>query len=151
MTISEQQVREAVHAIWTVQLGLEIADAVLTADRFQGDTVTAAVQIHGDFTGSVLLRASRALVRRAAGIMFATRGGPVIDDDQRDVAGELANVIAGNLKAMVPGHSSISLPTIVEGSDYSVHSLDPSASRDVGFTLDGEPMVVTVVEHTINS
>jgi chemotaxis protein CheX len=151
MTISERQVREAVRAIWTVQLGLEIADAVLTADELQGDTVTASVNIHGDFTGSVLLRGSRALVRRAAEVMFVSHGGPVTDDDQRDVAGELANVIAGNLKALVPGHSSISLPTVIEGSAYSVHSLDASASREVGFTVDGEPMVVTVVEHTINS
>lgn len=147
MTISERQVREAVRAIWTVQLGLEIADAVLTADQLQGDTVTAAVHIHGDFTGSVLLRGSRALVRRAAEVMFASRGGPMTDDDQRDVAGELANVIAGNLKALVPGHSSISLPTVIEGTAYSVHSVDVRARQDVGFTLDGEPMVVTVVEH----
>ena len=151
MTISERQVREAVRAIWTVQLGLEIADAVLTPDELQGDTVTAAVHIHGDFTGSVLLRGSRALVRRAAEVMFASRGGSVTDDDQRDVAGELANVIAGNLKALVPGHSSISLPTIIEGAAYSVHSLDVRACQDVGFTLDGEPMVVTVVEHGSSS
>jgi chemotaxis protein CheX len=147
MTITEEQVRKAVHNIWSTQLALEVQDANLRSDTLEGPTITAAVHIHGDFLGGVRLRSSRALIRRAAAVMFACDEDQLTEDDQRDVVGELTNVIAGNLKALVPGHSSISLPTIIEGTDYSVWSLDVRSSQDVGFTLDDLPMVVTVVEH----
>jgi CheY-specific phosphatase CheX len=146
MTISQAQVRRAVHNIWATLLGLEIEPAELEADDVTGPSITAAVHIHGDFVGSVRLRSSRAVIRRAGAIMFAIDEDGLDGDDERDVAGELANVIAGNLKALLPGHSSISLPTIIEGSDYAVRSLDVKSSTDTGFTLDGEAIVVTLVE-----
>ena len=79
--------------------------------------------------------------------MFDLPAEQLADDDDRDVIGELANVIAGNIKALMPGSNSISLPTIVEGSDYHVSTLDVRSSADFSFTLDGESMTVTVMEH----
>jgi hypothetical protein len=46
----------------------------------------------------------------------------------------------------MPGENSLSLPTIIEGSDYRVSTVDVKRSDDFGFTLDGATMVLTVVE-----
>ena len=147
MSPNEAQIRSIVRTVWSTQLGLEILD-VDDADRSSSTpTMTAAIHISGDFHGGIRLECSRTIVRSAASIMFDLPADQLVDDDDRDVIGELANVVAGNIKALIPGTNSISLPTIVEGNDYRVSTLDVRSSAAYSFTLDGESMTVTVVEH----
>ena len=147
MNPNESQIRSIVRSVWSTQLGLEIQDVEGPIQSSPSQTMTAAIHISGDFHGGIRLECSRAIVRRAASIMFDLPAEQLADDDDRDVIGELANVIACNIKALMPGSNSISLPTIVEGSDYHVSTLDVRSSADFSFTLDGESMTVTVMEH----
>jgi CheY-specific phosphatase CheX len=41
-----------------------------------------------------------------------------VDDDVRDSIGELANMLGGNFKALLPRGTSLSTPSVVDGSDY---------------------------------
>jgi chemotaxis protein CheX len=109
--------------------------------------MTAAVQINGDFHGGIMIRCERDLLRRAAAIMFDQPEESLAREDEIDVIGELANVVAGNLKALYPGTNSISLPTIIEGTDYKVSAVDVRSSDEYVFTLDGAALIVTVIEH----
>ena len=147
MSPDESQIRSIVRSVWSTQLGLEIHDVEDAVQPTPSPTMTAAIHISGDYHGGIRLECSRAIVRRAASIMFDLPAEQLADDDDRDVIGELANVIAGNIKALMPGSNSISLPTIVEGSDYHISTLDVRSSVDFSFTLDGESMTVTVMEH----
>ncbi len=147
MNPDENQIRSIVHDVWSTQLGLSVEDLMDHAKTAETTTITAAIHITGDFRGGIRLESSRALVRRAASIMFDQPEDTMTREDELDVIGELTNVIAGNFKALIPGNSSLSLPTIVEGSDYQVSTVDVKTSDDYGFALDGEAMVVTVVEH----
>jgi len=146
MKPNESQVRSVVRSVWSTQLGLEIGDADGAA-RPAGDTMTAAIHINGDFRGGIRLHCSRVLLRRVTAIMFDLPEAELDDDDERDVIGELTNVVAGNIKAMIPGDNSISLPTIVDGSDYRVSTVDVRSSDSYSFSLDGETFTVTVIEH----
>jgi chemotaxis protein CheX len=67
-------------------------------------------------------------------------------EEIRDALGELTNVIGGNVKALFPGPSALSLPTVAVGSDYDLGVIDASATRTVSFTCDGQPLVVTLFE-----
>ena len=109
--------------------------------------MTAAIHITGTFHGGIRLHCTTAVVRRAASIMFGRPEGELAVEDDRDVIGELANVVAGNIKALIPGTNSISLPTIVEGEDYRVSTVEVRSVDNVAFELDGEPVIVTVIEH----
>ncbi len=130
MIPDEQLIRTVVRSVWSTQLGLAISDLPNPPDvRSTGATHTAVIHISGDFRGVVRLQASLAMVRR------------------RDVIGELANVVAGNLKALLAGSSNLSLPTIVEGSDYRISTVAIASSRECSFSLDGEWLTVTMVEH----
>ena len=62
-----------------------------------------------------------------------------------DAVGELANMVGGSLKGLVPGPSRLSLPTVVDGSDYSTKI--PGAKQVVQAALSaaGEPLIVTVL------
>jgi chemotaxis protein CheX len=147
MKPDETQIRSVVRSVWSTQLGLEIEDVDGPVHQTPTQTMTAAIHISGDCHGGVRLECSRTIVQRAASIMFDLPTNQLTDDDERDVIGELANVIAGNIKAIIPGSNSISLPTIVEGTDYRVSALDIKTSDDFSFTLEGEYMTVTVMEH----
>jgi len=147
MSPNESQIRSIVRSVWSTQLGLEILDAEEAVQPSSTATMTAAIHISGDYHGGIRLECSRTIVRSAASIMFDIPADQLVDDDERDVIGELANVVAGNVKALIPGTNSISLPTIVEGSDYRVSTLDVRSSADYSFTLDGDSMTVTVMEH----
>ena len=43
-----------------------------------------------------------------------------VDADVCDAFGELANMIGGNLKAVLPSKVEISMPSMVQGIDYSL-------------------------------
>ncbi len=147
MKPEEIQIRSIVHDVWTTQLGLSIDDLKVLAITAETTTITAAIHITGDFRGAIRLESSRALIRRAASIMFDQPEDTMTRGDELDVIGELANVIAGNLKALFPGNNSLSLPTIIDVSEYQISTVDVKTSDDYGFALDGEAMILTVVEH----
>ena len=44
----------------------------------------------------------------------------LVDDDVRDVLGELANMIGGNLKSVLSRGIQLSMPSVVDGSNYSL-------------------------------
>ena len=43
--------------------------------------------------------------------------GEVSDEDMTDVMGELANIVGGNVKSMLPAATAVSLPHVVAGAD----------------------------------
>ena len=147
MRLEEAQIRSIVRSVWSTQLGLEIQDADEPVHSAPSQWMTAAIHITGDFRGGIRFECSRALVQRAASIMFDRPTDQLNEEDERDVIGELTNVVAGNIKALIPGSNSISLPTIIAGSDYKVSALDVKSSEDYSFRLDGESMTVTILEH----
>jgi len=148
MKPNPEQVRNIVHTVWSTQLGMDIRDAEAAPEMTEAETLTAAVHITGDFRGGIVIECSRTLVRRAASVMFSLPTRELSADDERDVIGELTNVVAGNIKALISGTSSLSLPTIVEGTDYQVSSMNVKTSDEYHFSLDGEAMTLTVVEHS---
>ena len=147
MKPDETQIRSIVRDVWSTQLGLAIEDLAERPTFDHTKTITAAIHITGDFRGCVRLECSRALVLRSASIMFGQPEAELVREDELDVIGELTNVVTGNIKALVPGINSLSLPTIIDGSDYEVFTLDVKTIDDYWFALDGEAMIVTVVEH----
>jgi chemotaxis protein CheX len=147
MTPEETQIRAVIRSVWSTQLDLEILDDRTPPENPDAPTLTAAIHIGGDFRGGIRLECSRSIVRRAASIMFGLPEERLSKDDERDVVGELTNVVAGNLKALIPGANSISLPIIIDGTDYEVSTPEVRASDDYRFVLDGERMTVTVLEY----
>ena len=76
---------------------------------------------------------------------FLGMGVEEIDDDVRDAVGELANMLAGNVKtALDPKGSDIklSMPSAVYGEEYSVDCLANAQSITVPFALEGDTFFV---------
>lgn len=107
--------------------------------------VVASVAISGAWNGHVVVGATPYAARRLAAAMFAMDAASVGDDDLADAWGEIANILGGNVKGLLPEPSVLSLPQVV---------LDARRVRMPAATLrsradlvwDGEPVNVSVWE-----
>jgi chemotaxis protein CheX len=64
-----------------------------------------------------------------------------------DALGEVCNMIAGNFKNKVPGLGDgcmLSVPTVITGKNYSMHSLAESAALEVRLLFEGMPVAISL-------
>lgn len=75
--------------------------------------VATAIEIAGATNGMVELTFSTSLISAATSRMLNISLAEITAMDQQEVACELANIIGGNLKSILLGPASLSLPKIV--------------------------------------
>ena len=74
-------------------------------------TVSAWVQITGPWRGAVVVTCDEPTAEALTECLLRARPPAVIDaEDVADALGELANVLGGNVKAALPGSSTLGLP-----------------------------------------
>jgi len=92
--------------------------------------------------------ASRLLLSADAGTAgdmtraFLTMGRvePVAEAEVADALGEIANILAGNVKALLPEHVGMTLPEV----SWQSPSRDDARLNEVLFTWRGRPIVVSL-------
>jgi chemotaxis protein CheX len=108
-------------------------------------SVTAAVHFAGEWKGAVLLQMSPELACTCAGLIGC--GSPLrYDDNVRDTMGELANMVAGNLKPVLPSGVALSMPTVVEGSNYALRICGGNLAKVIRFSSAHGDFLTTLVE-----
>jgi chemotaxis protein CheX len=140
MLPDEDFIRELTRTVWTTVLGLEAGDAASFAEPLEHE-ITTSVDISGGWDGTVSISFSGALGRRLAAAMFQCPEDEATPGLITDAVGELANVIGGNVKAMVPGPSKLSLPRV----DTSAAPGDSAQDGErLWFDCEGSPFSVSV-------
>ena len=133
--IHDTAMEEVVQSVFSSMLGIGLtrveADLPPTEHR-----LAASVQITGQWTGGVVLELSTASAQATAAAMLQMNPQEVTDEDQQDVAAELANMIGGNLKSLLPGASSLSLPTVVAGREVGLRLHDAELIEEASFQSD---------------
>jgi chemotaxis protein CheX len=77
------------------------------------EPVRAWVEIQGEHPVRTVVATGRDTADRIARVLLAMGPAePVAVEDLRDAFGEIANVIGGNLKGLMPGLSALSLPVV---------------------------------------
>ena len=77
------------------------------------DAISSWVEIVGPWNGAVVLTTGRSTAEELSRCLLAEHAPPVLDDeDVEDALGELANVVGGNVKAVLPGPSVLGLPEV---------------------------------------
>ena len=145
---TEDDLRVIAEQVWSSYLDLDGSSPLLPvpAEKHQAD-VTASVSVTGAWRGHVLVSCSDAASRNAAAALLGIDLDDVSDDDVADALGELANIIGGNVKSLLPEPSALSLPHVhVEG-----HAGRYPSSTEVcqlsGTWID-ESVTVSVLEST---
>jgi chemotaxis protein CheX len=127
--------------VWTSFLDGDPSGLVAGGEAGTGEQITGCVHLSGAYTGSIMLQCSPPAARDAAAALFSMAPGDVTQTELVDAIGEIANMVGGNVKSMLPGPSMLSLPSVVQGQ-LSV----PGAQvvRSVQLVWRAEPLTVTL-------
>jgi chemotaxis protein CheX len=110
-----------------------------------GDRLTSAVHLTGSWNGAVLMECDRRQACRFAGRFLSMEPADTFDDVVRDVLGELANMIGGNLKCVLTQGIRLSMPSVVDGSDYSVRVCGSRVQERLTFQSEEGLFWITVL------
>jgi CheY-specific phosphatase CheX len=131
----EEAIVNITQNIWESILGLEVQrarDVAQLSHATREKSLTGCVQLAG--AGEV------------AATMFGTNPDTLRNGDVEDALGELTNMVAGNLKIVLPRPCQLSLPAVVEGIDYRIIVPGTKIAGQVLFESNSHPLLVTVLE-----
>lgn len=145
MQFLEEEIRQVTETVWESVLGLTVVRQSASPPA-TGRTVSGRVQFTGAWEGAVTLECSAEFARHAAATMFGINPAQTSVADTQDAMGELVNMTGGNVKALLPEPCRLSLPTVIEGSDYSTHLHGGELVTMVAFDCQGSPLVVRLLK-----
>lgn len=143
--VTEGDLAEMAEQVWVSYLDPEgVSPLVPHGDTKQVTEVHSTVSITGSWHGHLVYASSQNAARKAAAAFLAMEPDEVGQEDISDVLGELANIVGGNVKAMLPAGCFLSLPTVVLAPDTA--SYYPAAERISGLygIWDGEPVSISM-------
>jgi len=115
----------------------------------EGLDITSMVGLAGQLCGILTVRCSAKSAARMASRMLGVdveKAGP----EMWDAVGEICNMVAGNFKNKISGLGDgcmLSVPTVITGGDYSLHSMVNSEIQTI-LLFDGEPIALTLEVHS---
>ena len=107
---------------------------------------TVTIGLSGELRGLVAFHCSADSACMLASKMLQAETHE-FNEQALDAIGEICNMVAGNLKAKLPGvgdHCSISTPTIISGTSYKVHAVPESDHYRICLEFEGAPIWVTL-------
>ena len=125
---SDQELSNAVRAVFDIMVGLEV-ETPANELAVQAGVLTAIVHITGQQKGAVAIHCPASQACMFAGRFLSKDAPPLVNDEVLDVLGELANMVAGNVKAKLMPDAHLSVPAVVEGSEGMVALLWKTAQR----------------------
>jgi chemotaxis protein CheX len=108
--------------------------------------VVSSVQVVGSWTGAVNLDMDMGLARLTTARLLGIEEPEVSHEDIRDAAGELANMVGGGLKELMPKPCGLSLPTVIIGKQYTSVIGGGHIALECAFEADSGRLNITVIE-----
>jgi chemotaxis protein CheX len=143
--VKESDLVEMVEQVWVAYLDPEgVHPLIPTGDEKQDSEVHSSVSITGSWIGHVVYASSTVAAKKAAAAFLAIEVEEVSPEDLLDVLGELANIVGGNVKAMLPAGALLSLPQVVLAPESATRY--PNAERITGLygLWEGEPVSISM-------
>ena len=142
--IVASDVTQIVESVFATMLSLEV-NACRTPWFPSADRMTTAIHLTGDWNCTVLLECERPLACRFASRFLSRDVALTVDDLVRDVLGELANMIGGNLKGILTSGARLSMPLVIDGSDFSLRVCGGKVRERLLFECADGAFAITVL------
>ncbi len=143
--VDENDLAEMVEQVWEAYLDPEgVSPLMQTYDENQPSEVHSSVSITGSWSGHIVYSSSRAAAQRAAAAFLAMELEEVSEEDISDTLGELANIVGGNVKAMLPPGAQLSLPQVVLAPESSARYPNTERISGVYGLWEGEPVSISM-------
>ncbi|MFT7520853.1 MAG: hypothetical protein ACI9MC_003004 [Kiritimatiellia bacterium] len=120
--------------------GLEVVNGA--TPKLSGEGLGCSISISGVWNGSVRMACGAEFAKRLACVMFELDPPDLAPADINDAFGELVNVTAGNIKALLPAGCSLGLPEIGTAADGV--SNGPTRLQAWGFSAEGDVLTVAI-------
>lgn len=145
--VSSTDLVDVINEIFGSMAGMELVPSpnLIAFDRRAGHVV-ASVQIVGEWQAAVRLDIDLALARQACANLVGLTPDELSAQDICDVAGELANMAAGSVKALCSPISRLSLPNVAVGTNFEFTVAQGSVIRKCSFTHSSGALTVSVIE-----
>jgi CheY-specific phosphatase CheX len=105
----------------------------------------AAVYLAGGWKAAILLEIGSEQAYGLAVKLMSIERPTSFDDNVRDSIGEIASMIAGNLKPLFPAETVLSMPSVVEGSQFTLRLIGGHERIRLEFDSDIGPFGLTLV------
>ena len=152
MQFLEEEILEITEATWSAMLGLDIQPSpICTASEHANSSIVGHVGISGAWNGQVILYGSDEMARTAASTVFAIAPEEVQEQDQIDAIYELSNIIAGNIKSLLPEPCQLSLPAVQRSTHFLFECEGHDRVSELAFECNGQPLVVTIWKQKENN
>jgi chemotaxis protein CheX len=151
MIIKEADVCKITESVWSTTFGFAIEALPEVPPDREEPVLTAFVLLAGGWDGALMIQCPATLARRCASQMFDSPMDAVTESDVNDALGELANMIGGNLKSLIPGSCTLSLPAVVDGRDHGVRVPGSHPLMRLAFASEGGEVVVCILERNATS
>ena len=147
MMIDEEILQQVVNDVCSGMLGLHLEPT----ERFScddADALSAVIRISGSWDSLVQVLTPRRTAVAIASNMFDMSEQDLSEAEIRDAVGEIVNMVGGNLKGIVEGESSLSLPCV--GESAGCPPFDNSFSGvSVSNRCQGDPLIVRLLERSV--
>ena len=137
----------ATREVFELMLSCQLAPASSVDES--GMDVTSMLGLAGQLCGVLTVRC-----HEKAAVLMASKmlGVPAekVGHHFADALGEVCNMVAGNFKNKIAGLSDgcmLSPPSVITGSNYSLHSLADSPGLQVRMLFENLPVIVTLQVH----
>ncbi len=126
--VSVDILTQIVQSVFETMMSLDASPCDAPWSR-AGDRMTSLVYLTGDWNGAVMLECTPQQACQFAGRILCMDPPETADDDVRDVLGELANMVGGNMKSGMSTGVRLSMPSVMIGRDYGRQGVRLGKSR----------------------
>lgn len=121
-----QKLIESTIEIFTgmVMMDLEVSEETKTQSGILQDSITGMVGLAGTHKGLLLIHVPNPIAMAITGNFLGLEVDE-INEDVQDAIGEIANMLGGNLKAILSDNGKdieLSLPSTISGEEYNISS-----------------------------
>jgi chemotaxis protein CheX len=145
----EKEVQQYTQLVCSTLLGYEVNPLPGSYDISSADTVSGSVQVTGKWHGIIMISLPSTMVNTLTENLFSLEPGKASTEDRKDAVGELINMIGGNIKALLPQPSTLSVPLLaLEGNSQYFPSTKTVTHCQFG--CDGKTFALSLYEQVEN-
>ena len=141
----EAETQQIVVDVFTSMLKMDV-ERVDVPEEHTIPVLTAAVHFVGSWKGALRIECTPDQTFEYTKRLLGVDRPSEMNEDVCDAFGELANMIGGNLKAVLPPVVQLSMPSVVRGEDYAMRICHAVTACKLAFDSELGVFRVTLVE-----
>lgn len=141
------ELKDIASEVWASMANTYLEPAgVIAGPESSTGSVTSSVRVEGAWEGAVRLDMNMDMARTTTARLLGAEEADISPEDIQDAVGELANMLGGGVKELMPQPCKLSPPSVSLGDERKCAILSGRITSECSFTADSGLLRVSVVE-----